>query len=188
MKPKSDILQKFQKKYSHHINQGLSYHHTSKLRNFIDFDFDVFLPTKGVNLQRDLCWNSIQKESLIYTILRDMSINSIVVCQFKERGFGTDDKYLFKVIDGKQRLTTVFDYLDNKFSINIDDKPYFFKDLPEDCQKQISWYSFRFDVHYSYSDDPISDDTLISIFEDCNFLGTPQDKNHLEWLKTRTNI
>lgn len=183
MKKRSELLSKFQRKYKHHINKGLSFHHIESIREMADFDFDVYLETKGKNLQREFCWNQQQKESLIFSILRDQKINPIVVVQVKERNYNMDSNYLFKVIDGKQRLTTVFDFIDGKFPIEIENKQYFFKDLPEDCQKQIRWYNFTWDVHYHYDDEPITDDTLIDLFEDCNFLGTPQDKNHLNYLK-----
>lgn len=186
MKPKSDILQKFQKKYTHHINRGLSFHTIKWVREMSDFDFDVYLESKKKNLQRELCWNQQQKESLIFTILRDQQVNSLVVVQIRNMAFNVNDNYQFKVIDGKQRLTTVFDYIDNKFSVNIEGVDYFFKDLPEDCQKQILHFNFKWDVHHHYKDQPITDDTLISIFEDCNFLGTPQDKEHLNYLKATT--
>ena len=182
MKQKSELLSKFQRKYKHHINLGLVYIGIGKLKDWIDFDFDVYLPSKGKNLQRDLCWTQLQKESLIFTILRDQKINSIVVVQHKEKD--KNSNYQFKVIDGKQRLTTVFSYLNNEFSINVDGVNYFFKDLPEDCQDQIKFYNFTWNVHYSYEDQPISDDTLIDIFEDCNFLGTSQDKEHLNNLRS----
>lgn len=183
MKEKSELLKRFQRKYKHHINKGLSFHTLEWIRGMADFDFDVYLETKGKNLQRELCWNQQQKESLIFTILRDQNINPIIVVQVKERNHSLQDKYLFKVIDGKQRLTTVFDYIDGKFSIDIEGENYFFKDLPEDCQNQILRYTFLWDVHYHYEDQPIVDDTLIDLFEDCNFLGTPQDKNHLDYLR-----
>ena len=36
-----------------------------------------------------------------------------------------------EVIDGKQRLTTVFDFINNKFSIIVDGNEVYFKDLIE---------------------------------------------------------
>lgn len=181
MREKSEILKKFQKKYKHHINKGLSFHTLTWIRDISTFDFDVFLKTKDKNLQRPLVWTHQQKESLIYTLLRDQPINPIIVVQVCERSNQSD--YLFKVIDGKQRLTTAFDFMDNKFSIDIDGKPYFYKDLPEDAQREINGYNFKWDVHYDYPDKKIDDNTLIDIFEECNFLGTPQDKNHLDNLR-----
>ena len=34
-------------------------------------DFDVFLPTKNVNLQRGLVWNDLQKQELITSINKE---------------------------------------------------------------------------------------------------------------------
>ena len=178
----SKILDKFTPKYEHSINKGLSFHTLKYVRDNFDFDFDVFLKSKNKNLQRELCWTNLQKHSLIYTILRDRRINPIVVVQYKTPENETKN-YFFKVIDGKQRLNTAFDYIDNKFSIPIDGLDYYFKDLPEDCQRRILGYNFIWDVHYSYWDKEISDDTMIQIFEECNFLGTPQDTLHLHYLK-----
>lgn len=176
-------LKLFQKKYSHHINKGLSFHTLEWVRDSYQFDFDVFLKSKNKNLQRDFCWTHSQKQALIYTMLRDQKINPIVVVQYKETGYETGENSIFSVIDGKQRLSTAFAYINNEFSIDILGKEFFFKDLPLDCQKQILHYSFLWDVHYSYEDDKISDDILIDIFEECNFLGTPQDIEHLKRLK-----
>jgi len=176
-------LSNFQKKYKHHVNKGLVYVSLNKLKEWIDFDFDVYLESKGKNLQRDLCWTQLQKEALIISLLRDQKINPIVVIQVDDSKKNRDSNYSFKVIDGKQRLTTIFSYLNNEFPIHVEGESYFYKALPKDCQKQIDFYYLTWDVHYSYPDEPITDDTLISLFEDCNFLGTPQDIEHLNFLK-----
>ena len=36
-----------------------------------DIDFDIFLETKGHNLQRPLCWTLNQKQELIFSILSE---------------------------------------------------------------------------------------------------------------------
>lgn len=177
-------LSRFQKKYKHHINKGLSFHSLEKLQGWIDFDFDVFLPSVGKNLQRPLCWSLEQKRALVLTILRDQKVNAITVVQVKDRATKSpDDKYQFKVIDGKQRLTTLFAFMDDEFTIEVDGVEYLFSELPIDCQKQIRFFNLQWDVHYHYDDEPITDQTLIDIFEDCNFLGTPVEIEHLNNLK-----
>jgi hypothetical protein len=170
-------LSYFQKKYKHHINKGLSFLHVRYVRENIDFDFDVYLPSIGKNLQRPLVWTLEQKQALIFSILRNQKLNPIVVVQV--RGHEHEGNYQFKVIDGKQRLTTLFDFLDNGFSITVNNKTYYYRDLPHDCQRQITGYYLIWDVHY----EPITDQTLIDIFEEVNFLGTPQDIEHLNSLK-----
>jgi hypothetical protein len=174
-------LSQFNKKYKHSVNKGLSFHILGRLEEGANWDFDVFLPTKGLNLQRDLVWTVEQKSALIITILRDQKIPPIVVVQNdKDKSL----KYNWQVIDGKQRMTTLFGYLKNEFPIIYEGTEYFFNDLPEDCQRQIKMYSeIRIDVHYSYDDAPITDQTKIDLFEEINWLGTPQDINHLTKLK-----
>lgn len=176
-------LKDFQKKYKHSINKGLSYGCIDRLRDLVDFDFNVYLPSIQMNLQRDLVWSREQKQALILTILRDQKISPIIVIQSEaERKERT--RYQWQVIDGKQRLTTIFSFLSFEFSINYNGVDYFFNDLPQDCQKQIRQYDeFVVDVHYSYSDEPISDQTKIDLFEDINWLGTPQDISHMNKLK-----
>jgi len=174
-------LKQFQKKYTHHVNKGLSFHLLGRLEDIAHWDFDVFLPTKGMNLQRDLVWTIEQKSALIVTILRDQKIPPIVVVQTDK---DESRKYNWQVIDGKQRMTTLFSYMKNEFPIVYEGIEYFFNDLPEDCQRQILRYlGIRIDVHYSYDDDPITDQTKIDLFEEINWLGTPQDINHLNKLK-----
>jgi hypothetical protein len=175
-------LKDFDKKYSHSCNKGLSFYHIGALRQHVEFDFDVFLSTRNQNLQRDLVWTNEQKQSLILTLLKDQKINPFVVVQ-KDIKKTKDSKYEWEVIDGKQRLTTIFDFLDNKFFIDLKNEEYFFKDLPKDCQKRIYTYSlYTIDVHYNY-DDKITDQVKIDLFEDINWLGTPQDIQHLKRLK-----
>ena len=54
--------------------------------------------------------------------------------------------------------------------IEIDGQLYGFNDLDDSLQSDITNpKGFIWDVHYSYSDDPISDETKIQIFEQINF-------------------
>jgi uncharacterized protein with ParB-like and HNH nuclease domain len=171
----------FQKKFKHHINHNLSFLWLSRLSDIAELDLDVYLPTKDKNLQRGLVWTLLQKQALIFTILRDHKIPPFVVIEDeKERG----KKYKWQVIDGKQRISTIFQFFNNEFSITHKGVEYFYKDLPTDCKKQIDSYdSWTVTVHYSYKGEEITDQTKIDIFEDINFLGTPQDIEHLNSLK-----
>lgn len=172
-------LSDFQKKYKHHINKGLCFHNLGWFKKHYKVDFDVYLPTIGKNLQRGLVWTLLQKQSLIMSILKGTKIPVITMIQQN-----TDSKeQVFEIIDGKQRLTTLFDFLDDKFPIEVNHQKYFYSDLPEDCKREISHYNLTYDVHYSYKEDSISDQTKIVIFEEINFLGTPQDVEHLNRLK-----
>ena len=82
------------------------------------------------------------------------------------------------VIDGKQRLTAIFNYIGNKFPIFVEGKEIYFKDLDSMAQFRILGYDLRVQLYYSYANDPITDDEKIIIFNHYNFAGTPQEESH----------
>lgn len=133
------------------------------------FDFDVYLPSKKMNLQRPLVWTVNQKRSLIESVIIRRSIPPISVIQL------LDDTY--QVIDGKQRLSAFIDYLQGGF----DFCGYFVNDLPKDYLGQIKrhWITAYRLCEY---DTPISDEDKIEWFRWINFAGTPQDIDHMQKL------
>jgi hypothetical protein len=153
-------------------------------------DFDVYLPSKGKNLQRDFCWTIEQKRELINSIIKgiDIQVFSIIISE------NEDKSVVYKVIDGKQRLSTMIDFINDKFSIILCGQEYFYSELPnddikhEDIRNSIKYTIDNFYIHfnqtYEYWDDLISDDDKISWFEQINFAGTPQDIEHLNNLKS----
>ena len=72
-------LSDVRKKMPFHINYGLSAFTMRDLleRNHYDLDFDVFLPSKGKNLQRPFCWTLDQKQELIMSLLKGVSISTM---------------------------------------------------------------------------------------------------------------
>ena len=133
------------------------------------WDFDVWLPTQGMNLQRPLVWTIEQKRSLIESILIRRSIPSISVIQT------LDDTY--QVIDGKQRLSAFIEYVQNGFEFC----GYYCDELPPNYLGQIKrhWVCAYRLCEY---DKPFSDEDKIEWFRWINFAGTPQDIEHMERL------
>lgn len=177
----SDIRKEFQFKLQKNMHNG-------HLRDWVNYgfkygyplDFDVYLPSKGKNLQRPFCWTLDQKRELIMSIIKGLDIQyfSIIISESEDR------TRTYKVIDGKQRLSTMIDFINNKFSIILFDEEYFYKELPADIKYSIDHFDIHFNQTYEYWDDPISDDEKITWFEQINFAGTPQDKDHLKNLKS----
>lgn len=100
-----------------------------------------------------------------------------------------------KFIDGKQRFSTLLDFIQDKFPINLLGKDYLYSELPDynlnvrsDFMNSIKYEIDHFDIHfnqvYEYDNDLIPDDMKIAWFEQINFAGTPQDINHLKRLKS----
>ncbi len=61
------------------------------------------------DFQRDLVWNSKQKSELIESILMGIPLPLIYV---KE-----DERGVYIIVDGKQRLNTLFEFINNKFAL-----------------------------------------------------------------------
>jgi len=158
--------------YPQEINSQLR--EFSKLRKQGKIDFDVYLPILKQNLQRGYVWDLLQKREIIWSILMERNIPRMAMI------FTIEDKY--QVIDGKQRLSTMLDFYDNKFTLLIDGKEYLFKDLPKDYQTTIGGYFFAYLVVNDDYGMTINDEQKITWFKFINFAGTPQDLEHLEKL------
>jgi hypothetical protein len=134
------------------------------------FDFDVYLPTRGMNLQRGFVWSLQQKQALIESIMVGRPIPTISAI------YTNDD--IYQVIDGKQRLSTIISYLKDEFEYC----GYYYKDLPREYILQIGRYWICCDRLLEY-DIKITDDEKIEWFTWINFSGTIQDVEHFNKLK-----
>lgn len=171
---------------SFNINYGMA--DISLNRNLMDnFDFEVFLPSKNMNLQRELVWTPFQKEQLIYSVLKGIKLPPIYVLKY----FKTEEDYskrdhIYQVIDGKQRLTTLLSFINSEFYITWKGGSYYFKDLHPYLQSDF-YNCITSNIGYDYPDKRISDDEKIKWFEMINFAGTPQDLQHLQNVKNGKN-
>lgn len=142
-------------------------------------DWDVFLPSIGKNLQRGFIWTIEQKRELINSILIGRHIPHCAIINTIDPA--DERSEILQIIDGKQRLSTMIDFYENKFSIEIDEIEYFINDLPEDYQIAIRHYYFRYYVvNEEDIKNPIADAQKINWFKFINFVGTPQDMEHLK--------
>ena len=140
----------------------------------LNIDFKVFLKTKNIFLQRDFVWSLLQKQEIIYSILYNRHIPHLaIIATLNET---------WEIIDGKQRLSSIFEFIDNKFYIVLEGQPVFFNDLPEEYQRTIMHKTLRYYVVFE-QDYKITDDDRIQWFKFINFAGTPQDADHLNSLK-----
>jgi hypothetical protein len=131
-------------------------------------DFDVFLPSLGMNLQLPFCWNIIQKRELVLSVFMKRYIPRLSL-------YHNDNTQTFEVIDGKQRLSCLLDFLNNKFTFESDGQEYYFKDLPEEYKRSFASYQMQCVICFNH----LSEQDKISWFKFINFAGTPQDAEHL---------
>ena len=160
-------------KVSNNLTLGLKYLFED------DIDFNVYLPSKNKNLQRPFVWTRFQKGQLIIYVFRNTPIPPITVLQYRDSNL----KITRKIIDGKQRVGTLLDFYNNIFPFTWEGKDYYISDLSADMYNHFVYYDLLANVGYEYYDDRVSDDDLIKWFEYLNFMGTPQDIDHLNNLK-----
>lgn len=151
-----------------------------------EIDFDILL-SDGTPLQRPFCWNQFQKSELIKSVLKDIKIPPVyAIC-------GGDNDRTYRIVDGKQRLSTLIDFYDGKFPITINGIDYFYSDLDKDAQDEIAYFHITAYIAYEplekikgeYQTIKFSDADLIQWFELINFSGTPQDLGHINLLKSK---
>ncbi|HBP5443640.1 TPA: DUF262 domain-containing protein [Pseudomonas aeruginosa] len=98
------------------------------------------------DFQRGEVWNTQKKQMLIDTIIRNWQMPPIFVVLSGESG-------LKEVLDGHQRLTSIYDFCENKFKIDGNIQPedneieslngLYYKDLPEVYKRRIQNYPIR---------------------------------------------
>lgn len=156
----------------------------SFVRNLKDknIDYDVFLPSKNMNLQRGNVWEIWQKRELIMSILLRRFIPHVSVIQRRD-GNDYSQKDIYEIIDGKQRLNAMQSFFNNEFTLLLEGSEYYFNELPEDYQSVIGGHHIMAFVVYDEPDIEITDQEKIDWFCMINFGGTPQEISHLEKLK-----
>jgi hypothetical protein len=144
-------------------------------------DYDIYLETYGINLQRDFVWSEFQKQQFVLSILKGINIPQVAAVIYSP-----DDKTdVYMIVDGKQRFSALFDFVANKFPIPCENELFYFDELPTDVKNFLLRFEFQGQAAYSYPDKKISDAGLIQWFRLLNFAGTEQEKEHIELLKSK---
>jgi hypothetical protein len=115
-----------------------------------------------------LCWTQFQKEQLIWSILRKRQLPPVAVCEIE-----TEDGIVREVIDGKQRIHAISDFLNGRFPIHWEGQAFYRKDLPSDCNAVLGWRPLLGYLAYD-----LTEDQKVEWFLQINFAGTPQDEEH----------
>ncbi len=109
--------------------------------------------------QRGSVWTKPQKKLLIDSVLRNYDIPKLYFRKISRKPFE------FEVVDGHQRLDSIFEFFNNEFSLPsdadaIDGKKIAdldFASLPTEIQLQFQSATFDVVVLENYSDDEIDD-------------------------------
>lgn len=93
--------------------------------------------------QRGYIWNYRDEQLLIDSILKEIPIPKFYLTEEYNAKKGASIHY---AVDGQQRLKAIYKFLNNKFSIKIEEGEYFFKDLTHPIQQKITTY--KLSGHY----------------------------------------
>lgn len=176
------------KKLPFNVNYGMadiSIRHILDPKWNIQIDWDVYLPTIGMNLQRPFVWTLQQKQELIKSVCKGIQLFPISVLQKRDED-RRNGVITYQIIDGKQRLSTIISFCKNEFPFIWEENEYYFKDLDEYLQNDfLTGGCIKSNIGYDYASTPISDKHKIMWFELINFSGTQQDEEHMKKLKTK---
>lgn len=120
--------------------------------------------------QRDLVWSDLQKKELLDSIFADRNIGSFVVIE---------ENFDYELLDGKQRLTTIFEFMLSRFSYNGK----YFHELSKEDRSM-----FRRLMVNKVEMSPKRKLTVadkVTLFLDINTTGTPVSKEHLDNIREK---
>lgn len=141
------------------------------------YDFDVYLPSLKMNLQRPLVWTDEQKQAFIIAVLQGKNFPPVSI-NFRR------DIDVCEVIDGKQRLATLYSYFNNEFPIIINGESYYYRDLDKELSYKFRSTSINTFVHYDRPGEThLTDEQKIAWFLYVNSTGTPQQDEYIASLK-----
>ncbi len=109
--------------------------------------------------QRNYIWKTDFKDKLIYSIIKDYPIGSIIIRQLElpnEKGARKE------IVDGQQRLTTIYDFIEGKYEITsefsrkiIEEIQYFYGDKTDmEFEKLVKRLKNKGNIKLRYSDLP----------------------------------
>jgi hypothetical protein len=165
------------KEYQSQNNPSIKTASTPDLLSFVrglkhkNIDFDVYLKSEGKNLQRGFIWSELRQQRIIESILLERPIPPISFIVEME-----NDKEKYLIIDGKQRITSIMNFLEGKFQIEINNKYYHFEELPKEFQTQILGYPIQ-GYSAKFQLEPYSDEAKREWFHFLNFGGVAQIEN-----------
>lgn len=139
---------------------------------------------KKQHYQRDFVWSEDDKKNLVDSIYNRIDCGKILI---RKRGWkelerlvdmGETEIAWIDIVDGKQRLGAVIDFTKNKFA---DHEGNYYSELSDTAQRKFMDHQL-----FSYSELPeeSTDAAVREQFLRLNFMGVPQSKEHIEFVKS----
>lgn len=138
----------------------------------------------GLPIQRERCWDISTKQSFISLLAKKYPMPPIWAL--------LSDEQVWQIIDGANRLTTIYEFQNNQFSVPFDFgnglNECYFKDMPLSAKKNFkgSTLPFMWANVGQVGDDPLLIDlAMLELYDLLNIEPVPQDKTHLKGVRNR---
>jgi len=134
--------------------------------------------------QRDFCWTLHDKQLLIESIYNGIDCGKILIRlhswkSLENKSKSGETELAFKdIVDGKQRMETIQEFIFDEFP---DMHGNYYSDLSKHSQYKFSNHQL---FSYAEMSENTTDDEVIYQFLKMNFMGIPQSKEHLDFVKT----
>ena len=133
--------------------------------------------------QRDFCWSLKDKQLLIDSIYNGISCGMIVV-RMRSNKFlkseaekGEKEVYEWDIVDGKQRLHTIWEFMTNQFQDS-------YGNYWDDLSERARWeFEDTMCIGYGELDEQCSDEDTLKTFLNVNFTGVPMSQDHIDYVK-----
>lgn len=132
--------------------------------------------------QREYVWSSEDAQNLLHRVFNRWGIGQLAIVINKHE----PSKYC-EMVDGRQRLTTLFDYTENKFPFIDGDKEIFFRDLDQYDQREFLKTRFSIQELCNTDETPVTDKQRVQYFYSVNFSGVPQSSEHKKKIEELLN-
>lgn len=138
--------------------------------------------------QRDFCWTLNDKQNLIESIYNGIGCGTIIVRERpwtyldKEYRKGNTEVGLYDVVDGKQRLHTLFEFINNMFP---DSNGNYYSDFSVLAKRKFdNTHPFTF----GKMGEKTKDVDVLKAFLGVNFSGVEMSKEHIDYVKHLNEI
>ncbi len=160
--------------------------HQKSERDWQKINFDPYVVDSNGNkqyYQRGLVWTLEQKQLLIDSIYNDIEIGKFLLrynawSRMEEEEIETGTMHSFDCVDGKQRLNTILEFVQDKF---IDSHGNLWSDLSTNAHRRFLNYG---NLSLGELPETATDDDVIDNFLTLNFTGVPMSKEHIDFVKS----